>query len=213
MLLRGLCPAIATLLLAPPLAAQPALTADARTLSASGLTPGGRVVWFGVARDLDDWVPRLTHLRQEAVADAAGQAELAIPLPGSAAAVWAVADLATGTFAAARPDDPEFAVTPLPPGSWQSGQAPADRLTAARSRLDLLLVRPGTGPAAGAWRGPVGDGGPRDLEQGDGVLTAGLDDLEPVGAAPPEPPAHGAPGDLLLAIDPDTLELLALRLP
>ncbi len=208
--LRGLIPLSAVFFLTLPLAAQPSLVAVSSAVSAGGLTPNGRIVWFGLVRDLDDWVPRLNHFRQEATADAEGQAELELQVAGPATAVWAVVDVASGAFASARPDEAESPAAPLPAGSWQAGGEEADQVVASRSRLDLLLVRPG----GGAWGASVGDGGALDLDQqSDGVLTTAVDRLSPVGPETAEAPARGATGDLLLAIDPDTFELFALRLP
>lgn len=208
--IRRLIPLSAVFFLALPLAAQPSLVAEDTVVAASDLTPNGRIVWFGLVRDLDGWVPRFNHFLREATSDAAGRAELELPPSELASAVWAVVDVASGNFAAARPDEAETVAMPLPADSWQAGGEESDRLVAARRRLDLLLVRPG----GGAWGAAVGDGGPLDLDQqSDGVLTAAVDSLEAISPETAEAPARGAAGDLLLAIDPDTFELLALRLP
>jgi hypothetical protein len=204
--------AVALLLPLPlplPLAAEPLLVPTQAEVAAAGLTPGGRVVWFGIVRSLDDGLERLTHVRREATADREGRAVLAVPNPGPAAS-WAVVDVATGQMAAARTDRPELAVTTLLAESLQRGTDGGDRLLAERLRLDLLLVRPGVG----AWGGAFGDGGAADEDgQSDGLLTAALAGLVPIGQAPAAPQTRAQAADLLLALDPDTFDLFALRLP
>lgn len=197
------------LLLPLPLAAEPLLVATQGEVSAAGLTPGGRVVWFGIVRSLDDGLERLTHVRREATADSDGRAVLAVPNPGPAAS-WAVVDVTTGQLASARTDRPAVAATALPAEALQRGPDDGDRLLAERLRLDLLLVRPGVG----AWGGAFGDGGAADEDgQSDGVLIAALAGLAPIGQAPVAPQTRAQAADLLLALDPDTFDLLALRLP
>ncbi len=202
---------LAALALAGPAAAEPALTFTSHSVAASGLTPHGQIVWFGVVHDFAGWIPRVTHVRSAAEANDDGRAELASPVPGPAAAVWTVVDIASGGFAAGRPEDPAVVVD-LPTAAWQVGGdgIGADRLVVGRTQLDLVLVRPG----AGAWGTSAGDGGVADADEAsDGTLTAALDHLEPLGATSVPTPHQGQPADRLVAIDPETLEVLTLVLP
>lgn len=194
--------------------AAPQVTFDAQSLVASGLTPGGEAVWLGVSRELDGWVTKVVHW-QGRVKDDDGDGvvtlELGEPVPPASA--WVVIDLASGEMGLAAPEGSPAAEVPFPPDGIQVGAdgpqgVVPDRFLDARSQLSLLVVRPGTG----AWWERLGDGGEADDDgQTDGVVTASLEKLPALGDGGPAP-AHLAAGDLVVAIDPDRLELYATRL-
>ena len=89
------------------------------------------------------------------------------------------------------------------------GGAP-DLLQDRRELIEVLLVRPGQG----AWELTVGDGGPADEDgTGDGHLQASFSRMNPLASlAAPSAPAKLAAGDLLVVVDPETLEVSVTQL-
>jgi hypothetical protein len=108
----------------PALAAPPALSFDAKAVTAAGITPKGRVIWFSIAREIS---------RQSA--------------------------------------------TIVP-------------------RIELATDDDGASDEDG---------------QADGTLRASLARLEGIGPSPLPPPAHVSPRDLLLVIDPNSMEFLRFQ--
>lgn len=210
----GRPPLLLLLFAAPAALAAPQVTFDPQGPTASGLTPGGEAVWLGVSRELDGWVTKVLHwqaITKDEDGDGVVALELGEALPP--ASVWAVVDLASGELAVAAPEGSPGAEVAFPPDALQPGvDGPQgvvpDRFVDARSQLSLLVARPG----AGAWWERLGDGGEGDDDgEADGVVTAALDKLSALeggGASP----AHLAAGDVVVAIDPDCLELYATRL-
>jgi hypothetical protein len=136
-------------------------------VTASGLTPGGRVVWFGVMRESNQGALDWSHLEQIATdSGGTGSIQLDLGKPVPAQSVWFAVDLASGAFAVGAPAD-----YPLRPFDLPAHAIPAalNRLELARRLLVLVLVRPGVG----AWTLRVGDGGPGDADGvADGFLGA-----------------------------------------
>jgi hypothetical protein len=105
--------------------------------------------------------------------------------------------------------------TPLYEVPFPTRALPATRrsLDDGRSGLYVLWVRPASVDLdGGAWAGVVLDGSGRD---GDGAqdrrLQVLLDRLEPIGASGLPPETLGA-GDVVVGIDPASLEIYAARL-
>jgi hypothetical protein len=193
------------LLIAVPAAAvPPVLSFEAQAVTAAGITPKGRVVWFSIAREISRQsatiVPRI-----ELVTDGDGKIRFSLSQEVPVRSIWFAVDLETGEAGVAAPE--VFGL--------QEVEFPARAIPAALNRLDLdrrfvyaVLVRPGVG----AWKLRVGDGGASDEDgQADGTLRASLARLEGIGSSPLPPPAHVSPRDLLLVIDPNSMEFLRFQ--
>jgi hypothetical protein len=192
--------------------AQPVLSFDEQVVVIEGLAPGGRAAVFGIGRGMEGFMPVRVEVWEMVDADGEGVARLDLQLPVELAAgsVWAAVDLSAGETALAAPEGVVLHEISFPVGGLPGGLTSLDD---GRPSLGVLWVRPGTDPAAsGAWGGRIEDGGPRD---GDGAqnrrLRALLDRLEPLGNGGP-PPRRLAPGDVLVGIDPATLEIYTARL-
>jgi hypothetical protein len=193
----------------PPSAIEPSLELEPAAVTAAGLTPGGEVVLFALSREPQGYYTRVVPRAEVLVADAAGEARYELEAAVPARSVWVVADVASGALAVAAPDDFPLRVVALSPGDLRRGPAGRrDRLVRTLERVELLVVRPGVG----TWRLSLHDGGAADADgANDGALSAALDELVPVGAAP-GPPEEVAAGDRFVAIDPATLDLFTLAL-
>jgi hypothetical protein len=147
--------------------------------------------------------------RAELVADddADGIARLELPAAVPPLSVWAVVDPAAGAYTLADPRQLDLSGLAISVASF----GPRDRITVARDEVDLLVVRPGGGPDAGAWSLYASDDGASDF---DGVLNhqvvVQVAAMKPLGVGLGGPAAL-VPGDLIVAVDPRSLRYGTLR--
>ncbi len=189
-----------------PAAAAPALILEPQAVTASGVTPKGRVVWFSVAREISrraaTIVPRIELAADE---DGDGKVRLELAKDVPLQSIWFVVDLETGQASVAAPEGFDL----------QETEFPARAIPAALNRLDLerrflyaVLVRPGTG----AWMLRAGDGGASDDDgEPDGTLRARLASFKGLGDSPQAPPTRVVARDLLLVIDPNRMDFLRFQ--
>ncbi|HEX2162491.1 MAG TPA: hypothetical protein VHM02_00940 [Thermoanaerobaculia bacterium] len=199
----------------PALAAPPAVRFEERAAVVEGLEPDGEVVVVAVARGVAGFLPYHLTIAERRTADAAGTARVELEQELPAASVWAVVDLAEGEVVLAAPPGGEVREIAFP-----GGGVPASlrRLEDRRESLMVLWLRPEPAEGevsvepVGAWAGRAFDGSARDGdERQDRRLSVRLDLLEPLGDSPP-PPEEVAPGDVLVGIDTETLEVYTFRL-
>jgi len=184
----------------------PQIRFEPQAVVAEGISPGKKVVFFSIAREVSGYATTTVH-RQEILSDADGKGivrfELGREVPFKS--VWFAVDLDTGQFAVAAPEGFPLREVPFPA---RAIPAALNRLELQRSLVEVVLVR----PAVGAWAVRVGDGGALDEDrEADGTLRAALSNLTPLGESP-APPERLRPDDLLLVIDPQTLVYLTARL-
>ncbi|MDP9193796.1 MAG: hypothetical protein M3P06_19045 [Acidobacteriota bacterium] len=124
-----------------------------RSVAFSGVTPGGRLVVFGVAREPLNTVPIIPAIvvRAEILADTDGDGvvrfELDVPVPRFG--MWAAADLTSGAHAAFPTPGFEPRLIALVPDLLRNDNAGQLRkLEWPFGEIDLFVVRPGEG----AWR-------------------------------------------------------------
>lgn len=202
--------------------AQPVVQFAESTVVVSGVTAGSQVALLGASRGVRGTIP-FTRRDGEVLRDDDGDGTVRLELPEglSLRSLWVAVDLTTGEVGAACADGEEVA--------WVAGPRDGSREPAAdtslavedgRRYLEVLVARPGArageGPAAepAVWIGSFGDGSGRD---GDGVrdrrVRAALSDLAALDRASAEaPPERLAVGDVVVAVDPDTLEVWTRRL-
>lgn len=191
---------------APASAASPVVAIEPQAVTASGVTPKGRVVWFSIAREISrraaTIVPRIELLTDE---DGDGKVRFDLGQDVPLRSIWFAVDLETGEAGVAAPED--FGL--------QEAEFPARAIPAALNGLDLerrflyaVLVRPG----AGAWMLRAGDGGALDEDgAADGTLRARLASFTGLGSSPLPPPTHVSARDLLLVIDPNRMDFMRFQ--
>ncbi len=182
----------------------PQIAFDDTAVTASGLTPGKTVIWFGVEHAVDaSYSGDMTQHYSAGTAAADGTARLDLgraPVPTS---YWVAVDLDSGQFAVAGPNG--FPIRkPKKPSRAGLGQGDApDELLDDRPFLMGLMVRPG----AGAWSFTGGDGGPRDEDgRNDGHLRFAIDKFDPLPGSPAAPAKLNGQ-DLWFVIDPLAMEI------
>lgn len=185
------------------MALPPRISFEPDAVVADGITPKGRVVWFSIARVVEQRsaaiVPRIELVTED---DGDGKVRYDLPDGVPVRSIWFAVDLATGEAGVAAPE--EFGL--------EEGQISARAVSASFGRFELdrgfvylVLVRPGVG----AWRLRAGDGGAYDEDgEPDGTLRAPFAGLEGIGDDPLPPPLSLAPRDLLLVIDPNRMDFL-----
>jgi hypothetical protein len=197
---------MAPILAAPLPAVKPAVSFGDQMIIASGMTPGGQVVWFGVMRDPADGTLEWSH-DEEITADQSGTGtvELDIGKPVALQSIWFAVDLATGQFAVNAPTG--YALRQF---DLASSAIPAalNRLDISRSVLIVVLIRPGVG----AWTLRAGDGAAGDSDGvADGKVDIDLTQLVPVGGSP-GPLKAFSPKDTLLVVDQAQMDFIAVAL-
>jgi len=178
---------------------------------AGGLTPGGKIAWFSVAREATG-AGSLIARREQVTADddGDGSARLDLDRPVPPRSMWAAVDLKTGEVALATPGDYPLRRMALAAGTFHPGAAgDFDRVLAeGHDSLELFVAR----PAVGAWALSVWDGA-RDDEDGPANrrLSLAFDGMAAVGQSP-APPVRLLPGDVVVLMDPDTMQVAAVKL-
>jgi hypothetical protein len=193
-------------------AAPPTLTFTDDAVVIEGIGEGGRVAAFAVVRDITNF--HLTFGRLDALLtddDKDGVVEWKLERPVPLQSMWAAVDVESGEFAVATPGDYPLRRLAVPANALgASRREGVDALIAEwRALVEILLVRPGEG----AWVLTAGADveGDEDDDRDNGRIATALEDLQPLGTSPP-PPKRIAPKDVLVVMDPDTMELYAGQL-
>lgn len=177
------------------------------TLQVSGISRGGGAVFFGVAHVPGEYTYRITPV-VEVVGDSDGTAGYRPPFPISGASTWCVVDRRTGAWTAASPWG---AVRDAGSGRAsrpsRGGEGTLSMLEHRIEWLELLLVRPG----GDVWRLAAGKGGFADDDKTGGpTYRSAVDRFQPVTSG--ARPIHQlTPADLILGINPRTLEFFAVE--
>lgn len=192
----------------------PGVEFDETAVTLSGITPGGEVVVYWLARGVrgfSPWTSRLVDVVSDEDLDGRIRYELEGRVPEES--IWAVVDRTTGLVATGSPlDGPLREIAP--PRGLVSTLAGEGHFDEEAYRRDLLVVRPGVGDGAGAWVGSLTDGGSFDGDGArDGQVRARLDRLEPAVEDGPPPPARFRPGDVLVVGDSERLVFWVRRVP
>jgi hypothetical protein len=181
-----------------------ALNVEGQTLVATGLTPGGQVVWFTVARQAADYAEQIVPFSAMTVADKTGEAQLTLPHQPGSQSIWAAVDLATGGLSTGVPAASTLQQLPAGTLKVKSHSGEADQLQDPASYAEVLWVRPGVG----AWTLAVADDGPRN-QGGRGQVLFAIDQMQPLGNSPAAP-SHVGAGDLVLAVHPHQMVISQL---
>lgn len=190
----------------------PVLDNTGEDISIREVSPGGRVLFFGLAHSRPAHTLRtLRHL--ELLVDEARSAVVRIAAPRLVASpsVYAAVDIETGGLTLARIGESEGRTLTAPRRVDQRSSSTI--VLPSLAQVEAMLVRPGKG----AWAVRTADGGilePRAAEteeETDGDIEIALDTFVPLGrseAAPTEVVA----GDVLIVVDPQDLSIAAFEL-
>jgi hypothetical protein len=193
-------------------ALEPEISFAAKSVAVSGVTPGGKVVWFGVAREISEHTATLVR-RDRIVSDddRDGSVRLDLDRTVPLLSIWVAIDLTTGASAVATPEGFPLRRLELPSESiHRGGDGESDWVGDTRGFVEVQITRPGA--SGGAWGIAVGDGGESD-DDGlyDGRLAASLAGLHAVESSP-EAPQRFSAGDVVIVLDPNRMEISLRRL-
>jgi hypothetical protein len=194
-------------------AVAPELVFADSSVEITGVTPGGQVALLSVWRE-QDRIGTLVTLLDEVLADEDGDGAVTLDLERSVPelSVWAVVDVATGSRRIESPETFEPRRREVRPGRFLQ---PAGLAEVGVPRAEVRVVRPGED----AFRARLGDGGEDDQDgETDGRVTLSAAQLlRPARRGPglvePPLPARFQGGDVVVAIDPRTLETIDLEIP
>jgi hypothetical protein len=191
-------------------AASLTVTMGQHTVTASGITPGGSVAFFGIAQVPMPHAYMNRIQRWSVIVEVTGHegtATLDLNQDVPPMSVWAVVDLGNAHYATASGPGLGLREVELsnPFRKGQSGTI--DTFAFDHSYLDLLYVHPGRG--AWTWSALAGLHPDRGDRYGSTVVT--LSDAKPLGSSGP-PPSSYVPGGILVAVDVTRMEIAVARL-
>lgn len=192
------------LCLSLPLAARQLITFEPAAIAAH-VTPGGKAVIFGLAREAGSYHLRIVDYAQIIEDDDRdGVVRLPLERPAPRESLWLVVDLSTGESTIEAPPGARLLRKPVPPSALEGrGNSRAARALHREQHVLFWLVRPGVG----AWASLIDDGSAADSDAAyDGHASVLLDELQPIGASLPAPPELRS-GDIFAIVVPDTLEI------
>ncbi len=189
-----------------PASAPPEIAFDQDAVVVTGLAPNADVILHGVSRYRDTYYWAVLPTDEALTADETGTIRYEVPDGLAPFSVWAAVDAATGAFAIGKPEGSVAREVPFPnDGLAQAPGGVVSGLHTSWERVEVLFVRPG----AGAWRGVGLSGNEKAPPAGAEVdLASAL----PIQAATAAPTAGLTPGDVVMAVNPSTLEYFAARL-
>jgi hypothetical protein len=177
----------------------------------SGVTLKGQVVLLGVTREIGEDDFPVVHRHLKILSDEDGDGVIRYPIEGGVPlrSLWAVADLKSGDYDTAAPE--RFGIRRV---NWRGRglgrrNDGRDSVEDRRNLLELLVVR----PQAGAWASRVSDGDESDSDGTiNGRLEGVMDEMKPISGTSP-PPSVLQKDDLVVAIDPNALEITLIKVP
>jgi hypothetical protein len=178
-----------------------AMTVASSTVTISGVTPHGKVVFFGVARFVDRTTVIVRRL-DRIVSDDDGDGVVAIDIGQSVPwkSVFAAVDFASGRYVLATPDASMFPLLPLPLGAaglFKESEGTVKHIVVKHHICEILIVRPNVG----AWGHIIAAGNKYDVTPEAGHATANVAASPALGPGIPPAPDHLEEGDVVVLID------------
>jgi len=185
---------------------------NAKEIVVSGVSPGADVYLFGTLQEGHGFYSSLLTVDLTASDDDRdGIVRFAYPKGVPLRSVWIAVDLRNGDLGAGVPSGYTLRMTSIPPGAWKKKSGAAiDALAIEHKALEYLFVHPGQGVS----RWEADQGSKRD-EDGldDNVLTVSPASMRPATKSKSAAPKSFSAGDVVVAVDPFTLEVITSRTP
>jgi hypothetical protein len=200
---------IASALFAAQPSAPPVVTVAEQQVTVSNATPNANVVLYSIGLEPYRRLERVTRTAKVVVAGADGVATYASQTPISTRSVWIAVDDATGSYALASREGYEIRRIDFPESALKKDVAgEVEALLVDRAILHVAVIRPGVG----AWAVIGYEGGAGDTDKkSDGHLSLDFALAHPFSDGTPEL-KHLKNGDVVIAVDPNTLETMVTRI-
>jgi hypothetical protein len=211
--MRFLAAAVVSLLAPALSAAQPStppvVTVAEQQVTVSNVTPNTNVVLYSIGLEPYRRLERVTRTAKVLVAGADGVATFAAQTPIAIRSVWIAVDDASGEYALASRDGYEIRRIDFPDSALKKNVAgEIEGLLADRAILHVAVIRAGVG----AWAIIGYEGGAGDTDKkSDGHLSLEFGLAHGFAADTPEL-KHLKNGDVVIAVDPNTLETMVTRI-
>jgi hypothetical protein len=185
---------------------------NAKEIVVSGVSPGADVYLFGTLQEGHDFYSSLLTVDLTASDDDRdGVVRFAYPKGVPLRSVWIAVDERNGDIGAGVPPGYTLRMTSIPAGAWKRKSGAAiDALAIEHKALEYLVVHPGQD----VWRWEADQGSKRD-EDGlnDNIVTVSPGSMRPGTKGKGAPPKTFSAGDVVVAVDPFSLEVLTSRVP
>jgi hypothetical protein len=193
--------------LANPDKSKPRIEFGSNEVLATGITPGGSVAWFSVAREAAPFVAVMAR-REAIVTDSGGSGTVSFDVgkPVPECSISVAVDLASGDFAVASPPSYPLREVALSPGAFRNApNGKLARVVQDSHLLEVFVARPGVG----AWVAMLTDQEDQTAPTHGSVAVA-LERLQPVGPTTAAPDEFST-GDVFVAIDPERMTVASVR--
>jgi hypothetical protein len=170
-----------------------------REITVAGIAGRHQVVVFGIGIGRHGGSPLLTReVKPLTDDDGDGQVTVTVhQIPPQS--VWVIVDVETGEYVVTTPAGASPTSLDLPAGAWRGNQA---HVNVGRRYLETLVVRPGVG----AWALSLAEGGSNDGDGlNNGVSRLRLDRMAKL-IGEEEGPSSAMAKDLIVMVDPQTLD-------
>lgn len=157
----------------------PAVTFSGNTLQASGVTAGGTVVFYGVARTQINYYTAIVRFQTALTDDDNdGSVTYDIGQPIPLTSVWVVVDVSSGRYAVTGPATAIFPEVDVQSGSYQRNAVTGlvDRFSSAYRSVEMVYILPGSG----VWALHAMAGGVLDHGSGSASTTVSITDAAPL---------------------------------
>lgn len=185
---------------------------NAKEIVVSNVSPGSDVYLFGALQEGHGFYSSLLTVDLTASDDDRdGVVKFAYSKGVPLRSVWIAVDRRNGDIGAGVPSGYTLRMTTIPPGAWKRKSGPSiDALAIERKALEYLVVHPGQD----VWRWEADQGSKRD-EDGldDNIVTVSPGNMLPGKKGKGKPPKNFLAGDVVIAVDPFSLEVLTSRVP
>ncbi len=179
------------------------VTFSKRTLTFSGVTPGGKVAMFGLAREALNTTPitPATVVRAEILTDTDGDGVVRLTLAADVPpfGMWAAADLGSGAHLAFPTPGYEPRLVRLMPDLFRNDSAGQLRkIEWPFGEIDVFVARPGEG----AWRSYASKTSALDENRANGIVSLRFDAANMIAIGDsPEGPSSFQEGDIVAIFD------------
>ena len=178
-------------------------------VTVTNATPGGRVVFFGVARFAKNY--RVTVRRfDKVVADEDRDGKVVLEIGESLPwkTIFAAVDFSSGRFGLTTTGDFPLMTIPFEKEIMVANNGQLKHVIIEHRYLDLVLVRPGVG----IWGQILGDGNKFDEDgTGDGKVVGNVERSIAIGEDKVPAPKKFDKGDVLLLIDSQRMQSYAVE--